>query len=193
MGRKRNATTYSSGSGATERATAYGRRSSGTQPPAWSRGSGDRAGTPLPLDQHFLEVVGAVVQNPFTRVAELPGVRRVREREVQEVAHLGDVVLARHLDQHLDAPVEIAVHEVGRADPHARLPTVLEPVDPAVLEETPDDRPDADVLRHAGYPRAQSADAAHDHLDGHARLRGEVERVDAGLVHHRVGLDPDAR
>ena len=72
-----------------------------------------------------------------------------------------------------------------------RLAAVLEPEDPAVLEEAAQDRAHLDRLGQAGHAGAQRADAADQQLDGHARLRGEVERVDDRLVDDRVGLDPD--
>ena len=60
------------------------------------------------------------------------------------------------LDRHdrLDPPIEVALHEVGRADVPLRLATVGEAEDPGVLEELADDRADADPLREAGHARA---------------------------------------
>ncbi len=45
-----------------------------------------------------------------------------------------------HAAQDLDAPIEIAVHEVGRADPVLRIAVVREVEDPGVLEEPTEDR-----------------------------------------------------
>ena len=102
---------------------------------------------------------------------------------------------ARVLDrrEQLDARVEVARHEVGRADPVAALVAALEAVDARVLEEAADDRDHADVLRHARHARAQAADAAHVQVHLHARLRGLVEGADAARVHERVHLQDDPR
>ena len=51
--------------------------------------------------------------------------------------------------EQLDARVEVARHQVGRADVDRVVAVALEGVDPRVLEEAADDRDDADVLRHA--------------------------------------------
>jgi hypothetical protein len=59
------------------------------------------------------------------------------------------------LGQHLDAPVEVARHQVGRPDEVERLVVdvaVAEAVDPAVLEVAPEDAADADVLGQPGTP-----------------------------------------
>ena len=75
-----------------------------------------------------------------------------------------DVRTRRDLDEHLDPAVEVAVHQVGGPDPGLRLAAVLEPEDPAVLEEPAEDAADPDVLgqpgtpgRSAQMPRAQSS------------------------------------
>src|SRR3712207_7265102 len=47
----------------------------------------------------------------------------------------------------LHARVQVARHQVGRADQHAGLAVALEGEDPRVLEEAPDDRDHADVDR----------------------------------------------
>ena len=49
--------------------------------------------------------------------------------------------------QHLHPSVEVAVHHVGRPDPGHRVAGVLEPEDPAVLEEPTEHRADGDVSR----------------------------------------------
>ena len=51
-----------------------------------------------------------------------------------------------HRDEHLDATVEIARHEVGRPDEERRLLALAEAVDARVLEVAADDRADGDPL-----------------------------------------------
>ena len=91
--------------------------------------------------------------------------------------------------------VEVARHQVGRGDVHGTLALALERVDARVLQKAPDDRDDADVLRDAGDPWAQAADAAHVQVHAHAGARGAIERTDAVAVDERVHLhrDPPGR
>ena len=70
---------------------------------------------------------------------------------------------------HLDAVVEVARHQVRGGDVDGLLALALEGVDARVLEQAPDDRDHADVLRDARHARAQAADAAHVQLHAHAR------------------------
>ncbi len=65
--------------------------------------------------------------------------------------------------------------------------------DARVLEEAPDDRAHADVLRELRHARAQRAHAAHHEVDLHARLRGLVERLDHLRLEEGVHLRGDAR
>ena len=71
-------------------------------------------------------------------------------------------------------------------------PGVGEAEHAGVLQEPAQDRAHADVLAQPRNPRAQRADPAHDHIDLHPGLGGAVERVDDGLVDHRVDLDDHA-
>ena len=79
------------------------------------------------------------------------------------------VVLDR--DDRLDPPVEVAIHQVGRADVPLALAAVLEAPDPRVLEELADDRADADALGDARQARLERAGAADDQVDVDAGLR----------------------
>ena len=92
---------------------------------------------------------------------QLPGADVGRQRALERV----EQVLAQRgvLDgrDELDAGVEVARHEIGRADEHARLRAALERVDARVLEEAAEHAHDRDVLRDALDPRAQAADPAH--------------------------------
>ena len=111
----------------------------------------------LALDQALLEVHLAVVLLPRAVAVQQPGVGVGVEGQVEQPAHLVAAVGVRQPDQHLDAPVEVAVHQVGRADPGLGLAAVLEPEHPAVLEEAPQDRAHLDGLRQPRHARAASA------------------------------------
>src|SRR5829696_4728047 len=102
------------------------------------------------LHELALDVSGLTVRpaaGPVALAAQLPGVRVVGERAIEDVGELGaDLVVEDRRDE-LDAVVEVAGHQVGRADVDARLLAVaLEGVDPGVLEEAPDDRCHRDPL-----------------------------------------------
>ena len=123
-------------------------------------------------------------------------VGHVGEHDLPQHLRVHGGVLQRH--DHLDAPVEVARHEVGRADPDDRVLArqrlaVAEAVDAAVLEEAPDDRLHADALAEAGHARPQAAYAAHDQLAFDARARCGVERIDDGGIDEGVHLHPHRR
>src|SRR4051794_36550490 len=103
------------------------------------------------------------------------------------------MVLFAQLHQHLDAAVQVAVHQVGRTDPHLRLAAVLEQEHPAVLEEAAQDAADLDVVRQTGDSGPKRADATDPQVDGYAELRRPVQRVAQGFVDEAVDLDPDPR
>src|SRR5689334_16632799 len=89
------------------------------------------------------------------------------------ILEIGDHDLAKHLlvhgrienrAQHLDPPVEVARHQVGGGDVdrRARVRQAVpgaEAENATVLEETADDRFDADAFGEAGHARTQAADA----------------------------------
>ena len=94
---------------------------------------------------------------------------------------------------HLDAAIEVALHQVGAADVDLFLAAVEEVVDARVLEEAADDRSHRDVVADAGNAWPQAAHAADDQVDLHAGLRRAEERLDHALVGDGVVLDDDAR
>src|SRR3954454_21929216 len=95
--------------------------------------------------------------------------------------------------EHLDPPIEVTRHPVGRADEVQRLAVVAmtEADDPGVLEVTTEDRTDPNVLTHAGHAGAQAADPAHDEIDLHSGVAGGVERLHHLRVADRVQLGSD--
>src|SRR5687768_7688041 len=97
------------------------------------------AAAPLLPDQLVVQVPRAGVKVPRALRVEVPGGRVRVEGEVEEGAHLVDDVLVTQAYEHLDAAVQVAVHHVGRSDPRRRLAAVVEPEDPAVLQEAAQD------------------------------------------------------
>jgi hypothetical protein len=86
-------------------------------------------------------------------------------RDETEVAH------RRH---DLDAPVQIARHQVGAADVRLVIAAVGEPPQPTVLEEAPDNAAHTNILAHTRYSRAQRADAADEQVHLHTCLGGAI-------------------
>ncbi len=110
---------------------------------------------------------------------QLPGVEVVVEVVLQHIA----VDLARQLrvqdrETGLDPAQQVAFQPVRAGAEQLRGAVIAEPVDPAVLQETADDRAHPDVVRDAGHPGAQGAGAAHDQVDLHAGLRSGIQRAD---------------
>src|SRR5262249_39036861 len=89
--------------------------------------------------------------------------------------------------------VEVAVHQVGGADPYLAFGVVAmtERVDAGVLEEPAEHAADPDRLRHPGDLRPEPADATHPQVYRHPGDRGTVQRVDDRLVDDRVALELD--
>ena len=117
-------------------------------------------------------VVPVGAQGPALRL-----VLEVGDHDLLEDLPVHRRVLDRH--QRLDAPVHVARQPVGRGDKDLGLgrgqaPPGAEAQDAAVLEVTPDDALDPDVVGKTGHPRAQATDAAHHQVDGDAGARGAV-------------------
>src|SRR3954469_22224599 len=160
-----------------------------TAPPAASTSSAGLL-TGLP---HQVEVeVALAARRPRAVGMQLPAADVRCHGGVEEGLQVLAGRLVADLEQHLDAAVEVAVHEVGAADPPLRLAAVGECHDPGVLQEAAHDRADADVLRQAVDARPQRADAADQQLDRDAGVRRLVQRVDDPLVDQGVHLEPDA-
>jgi len=99
-----------------------------------------------------------------------------------------------HRHDHLDPPVEVPFHHVGRAEPDPQWPAVFptEPEDPRVFEETPHDGTHPDVLRQARDPGSEAAAAPDHEIDRRPPGGGSVESVDDLGVGQPVGLEHDA-
>ena len=154
--------------------TSRSRRPAGRQPrvgPAPRPRRGQLVHAPLGVD-----ALAASALAPRAVGAELP-----RQHVVGEVDRRGSPAAGPAAPDvsigatHLDALVEVAGHEVGRADVVRRpagAGAVAEAVDAGVLEVAAEDRADPDVLRQARHAGAQAADAPQDQVDLHAGLAG---------------------
>ena len=99
---------------------------------------------------------------PRRRASRHPVLSARLSSRISSISLLDALVLDR--DHELDAVVEVARHQVGRAGEDAGLAGALERVDARVLEEAAEHRDDLDVLGDALDARAQGADAAHVEL-----------------------------
>src|SRR5215218_3614983 len=124
--------------------------------------------------------------------AEFPTVRVVGELEIEQAADLLAVALLAQREGRLDAPVEVALHQVGASEVHLFVIPVGKGEDTGVLEEASYQRDYADVLAHAFHAGPEAADAAYDQVYLHPGLGGLVEELDDLGVRERVGLARDA-
>lgn len=125
---------------------------------------------------------------------EHPRVGLVAEGPVEHADHPAPELGILDGDDHLDPPVEVALHEIGGPDPHPEgaVPHPAEPEQPGVLEVAADDGADPDPVGQPGDAGTQAAPLAHDEVDGGTRLRGPVEGVDHRRIGEAIGLEDDA-
>src|SRR4051812_10538650 len=95
--------------------------------------------------------------SPRAARVEVPRKRVIGETAIDDIDELRTQPGVGHRGEHLDAMVEVALHQVGRAHQADDLLTALEDVDARVLEEAAHDRHHADVLADAGDTRADRA------------------------------------
>src|SRR5215471_7748523 len=128
-------------------------------------------------------------------VAQDPRLPPVAQADIQYLPQLFPRALRQDGRDDLDAPGEIAVHPVRGPDEelsvHGMVVAVGEVKDPRVLEESSDDRPDANPLGPAGNAGPEAAEAAHDEIDGHARTGGLDQRLDDVRIFELVHLAHD--
>src|ERR1700722_10282046 len=91
-------------------------------------------------------------------------------------------------EQHLDAFVKIARHPIGAAEKNFRLPTILEIIDAAVLEEPAYDAPHANAVAETANAWPQRTNAANDQLDINSGLRSTIERLNDIFIEQRIKL-----
>src|SRR5262249_15233173 len=96
----------------------------------------------------------------------LPGLAVVGQIRPQALLDQALLDLAvEHGHAQLDAAEEIALHPVGAGEIDVLGAVVQEVEDPRVLEEAPDHRAHADVVRKPRYSGPQRAHAADDEVD----------------------------
>jgi hypothetical protein len=103
-------------------------------------------------------LIGAIAeQSPSIR-----GVSQIRrQRYISEVSPQAGV-FDRH--QHFDPVIKVALHQIRAPNQDFLLldPTIGEVIDPAMLEESPDQAHYPDILTYARNPWTQAAHASHD-------------------------------
>src|SRR5699024_1589938 len=101
----------------------------------------------------------------LVRLVQLvPAYGRGRHGHVDEADQFGHVLRVVDAHEHLDAPVEVAVHEIGAADVDLGVPAAGEGEDPGVLEEPAEDRTHADILAQAGDAGLEGRGAAYEQV-----------------------------
>ena len=101
-------------------------------------------------------------------------------------------------NERLDAPIKIALHEIGGRNENARFrmrqPMAgAERIDARVLQEAADERLHANIVGQPGHARPQAANSAYHDVDLHARAAGRIESVDDLRIDERVAFHPDLR
>src|SRR5215216_1220866 len=136
--------------------------------------------------------LGRLAPLPAAVLQQLPGLGVVGQHDVQALLEPAGQVGVGDRGDDLDPQVEVAGHQVGRADVVLAPPAVGEVPDAAVLQEPADDGADPDVVAHPRNPRPEPADAPHDQVDLDPGLGGLVEGADALGVDQGVHLHGDA-
>src|SRR3984893_2007557 len=135
----------------------------------------------------------AFVYSARRQAPALKGVAKVRHHDFVQHLAVYSGVFYRH--QSLYAPVEIARHPIGGADEYLcairrQLVAVAETNNSLMLEKAPDDALDPDIVGEARDARPQTADAAHDKINAHPRLRSLIEKIDDRRVDEGIHLCP---
>src|SRR6266849_5462636 len=123
---------------------------------------------------------------------QLMRVHRVLQRPVEQLLQ-DNRTQRRVLDgkQRLNAPIQVALHQVGAPQVDLLVSPVAKVENPAMLQETPYKASDADVLTHAGNTRAQAAYTSHDQVDTHPCLRCSIEHAYHLRVDKRIHLEDE--
>src|ERR671914_200389 len=124
--------------------------------------------------------------------AEFPTVRVIGELEIEQAADSLAVTFLAQREGSLDAPVEVALHQVGASEVHLLVIPFGKGEDTGMLEEASYQRDYADVLAHSFHAGPEAADAAYDQVYLHPGLGGFVEELDDLGIRERVGLARDA-
>jgi hypothetical protein len=95
-------------------------------------------------------------------------------------------------EDHLDATVKVAGHEIGATEENEWIPTIGEDIDTAMFEKTVHDASNLDVFAQFRNTGAEAADPADEELDGDSFLGAGVKRLNDLRVDESVGFDKDS-
>jgi hypothetical protein len=95
-------------------------------------------------------------------------------------------------EDHFNAAVKVAGHEIGTAEKNKWIPPIFEDIDAAMFEETVHDASDLDIFAQSGDTGAEAANPADEKLDRDTFLRAGVERLNDLRVDEGVGFDKDS-
>src|SRR5918994_5101723 len=101
----------------------------------------------------------------------LPGVRSVGELEVEKAADLLPVAGFTQGEELLDAPVEVALHQVGRTEVDLLVLALSEGVGSRMLQEAPHKRDHSDILADPFQAGFEATDAPDYQLYPYPGLR----------------------
>src|SRR4051812_5883155 len=110
-----------------------------TAPPAAATTARPSGGELTDTLQHLGLVVPAVLETPGPVAAQLPAADVRGQGGLEDAGQLGGGGLVAPGEQALAPPVEVAVHEVGAADPELPVTVVEEAHHAGVLEVPADD------------------------------------------------------
>jgi len=95
-------------------------------------------------------------------------------------------------EDHLDATVKVAGHEIGATEENEWIPPVGKDIDAAMFEKTVHDASNLDVFAQSRDTGAEAADPADEELDGDSFLGAGVKRLNDLRVDEGVGFDKDS-
>src|SRR4051794_5660551 len=105
------------------------------------------------------------------------------------IAYPADEASVFHRKQYLDTPVEVARHQVRAARKYELIAAVLEVINAAVFQESPDNAAHSNRFAQPGDTRSQRTYAPNDQVDFNTRLRSFIEQPDHPGVLERIHLE----
>ena len=147
----------------------------------------------LGIEQLHFPILVALSEGTERRVGavgqKLAQLGRVGIADAQIPEHLVAQRLVQDRPGDFDALVHVARHEVGAGQVQLAILARAEAVHAAVLEQLADDGHLAHPIGVAFHPRQDAGDAAHEQIDGHARLGRLDQFVDDLLVGDGIRLE----
>src|SRR5579859_3925587 len=95
-------------------------------------------------------------------------------------------------EERFDTTIQVALHHIGASQIDLLVTIVAKVVDAAVLQETPQHTPDANIITDARQTRTQAAYAAHIQINADACLRGPIEQVNDLRIDKRIHFEDQA-